>query len=362
MCVCVLILCFISLHLVDANPNEDVQFKEGLFRGFANIREVECRANGDVKALKIFDKRDNSTNLVSLSKKDGETCTTSSAFAACSFKEANSPSSVAGRVLITDLQEGDTREYRCVVVFEPEDEYSFKPPIIKDINVTGPSETAPTSGPRTTNSADEPSGTEGQFKDATLFSNSVVIFLLVLLVITMTAVCVVGAIYCKRRNRKRRKRDCDSLSMRSGMTSKSFYGMSDKGPQFGFDDGPGMQTLTRQLSYSSSAPPKAMAPDVPGQIGRVMQYQKPTDCMPYGGTMASVRSYQPPVGSPYHEPWGKTLDDPEIMGRLNTVRGNRGALVKIPDFEASSSSASYPAPPSAAPTQETGPTIIEKRE
>ncbi|KAK7106366.1 hypothetical protein V1264_017631 [Littorina saxatilis] len=302
----------------------------------------------------MWEDGENPKSLLNFTTGEEKKCTLKSTLGACNYRSGLYPLFVAGQVVITDLKEQETRRYWCRGKFVDGADIISQTCYANATLQLG----AATTSPSTTVKGSSPAGQTSGTSDATLFSNNVVIIILVLLVIAVTAVCVVGAIYCKRRNRKRRKRDCDSLSMRSGMTSKSFYGMSDKGPQFGFDDGPGMQTLTRQLSYSSSAPPKVMAPDVPGQIGRVMQYQKPTDCMPYAGTMASVRSYDPPGASQYHEPWGKTLDDPEILGRLTSVRANRGALVKIPDFEATSSSASYPAPPSASPTQETGPAFI----
>ena len=47
----------------------------------------------------------------------------------------------------------------------------------------------------------------------------------------------------------------------------------------------------------------------------------------------------------YQEPWGRALDDQEILDKLGTLRPPIRSLVKIPDFDASPP----PAPPSAPP-------------
>ena len=55
----------------------------------------------------------------------------------------------------------------------------------------------------------------------------------------------------------------------------------------------------------------------------------------------------------YQEPWGRTLDDPEILDKLSTLRPPNRSLVKIPDFDATVTH------PTAPPTQETAPASPE---
>ena len=102
------------------------------------------------------------------------------------------------------------------------------------------------------------------------------------------------------RRRNRRSRDCDAMSVRSGMTDKSFYAIELGGGRGSAGEGAGPGRITRQISSSSYVPsPKMLAPEVPGNR-LVMQYQKPRDTVPDANTFTfSGERLGLPVGQHY---------------------------------------------------------------
>ncbi|KAL8573911.1 hypothetical protein ACOMHN_029358 [Nucella lapillus] len=49
-------------------------------------------------------------------------------------------------------------------------------------------------------------------------------------------------------------------------------------------------------------------------------------------TLSTDRGYVSGSSVHYQEPWGRTLDDPEILSKLSTLRSPNRHLVRIPDF------------------------------
>ena len=97
-----------------------------IFKGFPSLQEVECTA-GSLKAevnvfsLKLFTVPDN--GLLAHANPVKDECVTFGEFSSCLIDTSNTRNSRL-RVLVSDLEEGEDREYGCTVsTFGPLGEY-----------------------------------------------------------------------------------------------------------------------------------------------------------------------------------------------------------------------------------------------
>ncbi|XP_076457589.1 uncharacterized protein LOC143291561 isoform X2 [Babylonia areolata] len=381
--------------------------RTGPFEGVERLREISCTsdtADEDITTVKLFDPR-NDTYLVYIKLRSRQ-CRASTVFSSCDLG-GQGQSKVTLRAIINDLQEGEVRTYGCEVIRVTDEAVSM----FHFVNVSYNAQ--PTTTTTTTTTTDGSTVRAGNALGSTHNDDefqmpSVVVFvMLALLVVLIIVCCVLGIRYYKGRRRKRKSRDCDAMSVRSGVTDKDFYtvGFNPNGGRLGDmaftpQAGRGGGGFVRQFSISSASSgiPSSGGCALPGpgcggggdggglvvsggcggagvcagnSLSRrlLMQYQKPSDSLtvavpPEVTTLTfSDRGYVSGSSVHYQEPWGRTLDDPEILGHLSTLRSPaRGCLVRVPDFEApphppatssstttTSSSSSSSAPPPSAP-------------
>ncbi|XP_070201136.1 uncharacterized protein, partial [Littorina saxatilis] len=286
LCACVVQLsCFSSWTSGSDNNNNEPMWATP-FEGMDRIKLVGCHRPVDSGFTLIQLKNRNETILVAWVK-DTQTCSApGSTFAACVFDEEEL--TVTVKVVVTDLEYGGTEVYNCSTMY-----VSASGPTWVHHNITVTHQVSTTQAMSSTTTTESPTPKTGHSissnQDA-LFPVSVVIVILTLLVVLVTLTCVLGVFYFRGRRRKRKSRDCDVMSVRSGMTDKSFYTVGTLAGR-GFMEGTGTGTGTGRImrQYSNvcprPSPPDMLAPDVPGSNRVVMQYQRPSDTLPNASTM-----------------------------------------------------------------------------
>lgn len=314
------------------------EFQTRLFEGIQHVYLLECTVKPPpvLFSVDILQLTPNLTKLAGLIFQTKE-CMTNRTFVSCVFHE--SPPGVVLSAVITDLEEGETRTYRCKAnLHEREDNYnvSITRYIYTTTATTNPTTT--TAGP---NPALENESSGASTADAGLsFSPLVFVVVLVVLVILIIicAILLVLRLRDKKHKIHRSRDSADVISLRSGMgLGMGVSKISDKDclSMGGFSTIP----RDRHPSITSRGAPTCMAPDLPGGNRYIMQYQKPLPLTDGGVPCSEDRGYNSGSTSVhYQEPWGQV--DSEVMSRLGTLKSNP-RMCFVPGFDATSSDAKF---------------------
>ncbi|XP_076466075.1 uncharacterized protein LOC143297572 isoform X2 [Babylonia areolata] len=338
----------------ECRPDEEAFLQ----RKFDGTHFVILNCSGNEVSSVYIREANTSNNLVSLIKTSQEEnkCITKEVFASCK-PEANSVS-----VLVTDLEEGERREYQCEI-----NEYVGGKTIqcTYVINIKREESTTPsalTTRPTETETEEKPDvATSGKNGGV---SSALFIVVVVAMIILVVICSVLGWIICKEKRRKRKSAvDPDSVSFRSGVTDKSFRYTTQAALRVGAGGRGGMGSMGTLSHQAPTSPaPSMAAPEVPGEGMRlVMNYQRPFNALPATSLTLDRKDprqlYENAVQ--YQEPWSSMpLSGAPPHATSTLTRSPNPHLVKIPDVS-TTTPPGEDTDPIAPPTQGTDPASIE---
>ncbi|XP_025101714.1 uncharacterized protein LOC112568586 isoform X3 [Pomacea canaliculata] len=276
------------------------------FRGYSSVLEVLCSGEAlnpdlDLLTMVLYETASHSV-LATLSVASRE-CSTGSSFTSCTFSAGDSRRTRIS-TLVTDLAEGEQRDYGCnVTSFRSGDRAYFTSWITTALRLKTTTTTAATTTTSTTTSSVSASKNDGRSPIASSVHSElpgfylppyVLIIGLVLIVLLALLSLILIILQCRRSGRRRRR---NRAANRESLLSTKSEMASCSGPK-DLDLGVTTYRATRSFPSFSAAPqPQTVAGVQPGPAAAAfaMRYQKgPPDDTGY--VSGSSNHYSEPYG------------------------------------------------------------------